>query len=60
MKLTAHLHLVPRISMSVASANPLCLDGKFRDSFTFYAFVVNVKIEGKVHPTTGHEGPEEE
>ena len=46
--------------MSVASANPLCLDGKFRDSFTFYAFVVNVKIEGKVHPTTGHEGPEEE
>jgi hypothetical protein len=31
-----------------------------RDSFTFYAFVVNVKIKGKVHPIIGHEGPEVE
>jgi hypothetical protein len=46
--------------MSVASAHHLCLDGMYRDSFTFYAFIVNVKIEGKVHSTTGHEGPEVE
>jgi hypothetical protein len=46
--------------MSVASTHPLWLDSMYRDGFTFYAFVVNVKIKGYFHPITGHEGPEVE
>jgi hypothetical protein len=46
--------------MSFAGTHPLWLDGIYRDSFTFYAVVVNVKIKGKFHPVTGHEGPEVE
>ena len=46
--------------MSVASTQPLWLDGMYRDSFTFYVLAVNVKIKGKVHAITGHERPEVE
>jgi uncharacterized protein with FMN-binding domain len=38
--------------MNVTFMHPLCFDGMYRGSSTFYAFVVKVKIKGKGHPIT--------